>query len=266
MNPHPSQSKIAVRIARIALIASCFLLPASSSPTQTTNSAPAQAPIPRPLSDDNQTPARKPELGSYSLVITDLEPSPKTHLLTPPIAISIDGGTEREPGDFSGQKTVPAQYAIEDFAVPRFNCVAAAAKSHGCDALDRTSLALLDPNTIGYHIVSHGAAVTINVNLQVHDLMPVSHGSEQIPWHAGDVIFVALPKATATYAFSSEILVGTWTDQAVVFEIGKPLPDSARTALDDLGVKQDLGDHVLYSFRVREPKPPAKDSGKVPGK
>lgn len=203
---------------------------------------------------------QKADVGSYSLVVTDLEPSQETHLLTPPLAIAINGGTVREPGDFAGEKAVPAQFAIDDFAIPRYDCVPTVPKLHGCDALERTGLTILNPATVGYHIVSHGAAVTLNVNLEVHDLLPVSRGSGEMPWHAGEVIFVALPKASATYLFVSETLVGTWNNDPVVFEVGKVLPNEAKNALDDLGVKQDLGDHVLYSFRVRDPK--AKDPGK----
>ncbi|HUB20401.1 MAG TPA: hypothetical protein VL990_17300 [Acidobacteriaceae bacterium] len=194
-------------------------------------------------------------LGSYSLVITVLEPSETTHLLTPSPSIAVNGGTEREPADLSGDTTVPAQMVIDSFGTPRDVCVATVPKLHGCDALDRTDLTLRDPNTIGYHIVSHGAAVTLQVNLEVRDLLPLSHGSAEIPWHAGDVIFVAVPRATPAYRFLSEVLVGRWNDEAVVFEVGKDLPPSAKKALEDLGVKQDLGDHVLYSFRV---KPPGK--------
>jgi len=48
------------------------------------------------------------------------------------------------------------------------------------------------------------------------------------------------------------VLVGEWNGEAIVFEVGKDLPESAKKGLEDLGVKQDLGDRVLYSFRVRE--------------
>lgn len=54
-------------------------------------------------------------LGSYSLVTTVFEPSAATHLLNPRPTIDVDGGTERAPGEFSGDKTVPAQFAIEGF-------------------------------------------------------------------------------------------------------------------------------------------------------
>jgi hypothetical protein len=66
------------------------------------------------------------------------------------------------------------------------------------------------------------------------------------------VIFVAVPTATATYRFSSEALVGEWNGEAIVFEVGKELPESVKKGLEDLGVKQDLGDRVLYGFRVKE--------------
>jgi hypothetical protein len=194
-------------------------------------------------------------LGSYSLVTTVFEPSATTHLLNPRPTIDVDGGTERAPGEFSGEKTVPAQVAIEGFGSPWYECASAAtaAKMRGCDALDRATLTVRDANTIGYHIVSHGAAIELSMNVEVRDLLPVSTGTAQTEWHARDVIFVAVPKATPVYRFSSEALVGTWNGEAVVFEVGKDLPAAAKKALEDLGVKQDLGDHVLYSFRVKAP-------------
>ena len=48
--------------------------------------------------------------------------------------------------------------------------------------------------------------------------------------------------------------MGTWNGEAIVFEVGKDLPAGAKKALEDLGVKQDLGDRVLHSFRVKEPR------------
>jgi hypothetical protein len=194
-------------------------------------------------------------LGSYSLVTTVFEPSVTTHLLNPRPTIAVDGGTEREPGEFSGDKTVPAQVAIEGFGNPWYECAAAttAAKLRGCDALDRATLTVRDANTIEYHIVSHGAAVELSVNVEVRDILPVSAATAETEWHARDVIFVPVPKATPAYRFSSEVLVGTWNGEAIVFEVGKDLPAGAKKALEDLGVKQDLGDRVLYSFRVKEP-------------
>lgn len=198
--------------------------------------------------------AAKPDdpIGNYSLVTTVSRPSAATHLLNPPITIVVDGGTERVPGEITGTKPVPAEVAIEDFGIPRYECVAANPKLRGCDALDRADFTIRDPNTVGYHIVSHGAAVTLSVNLEVHDILPVSQGSANVPWHPKEVIFVAVPKATAAFRFISEVLVGEWNGEPIVFEVGKPLPDSAKQGLEDLGVKQDLGDHVLYSFRVKE--------------
>jgi hypothetical protein len=190
-------------------------------------------------------------VGSYSLVTTAFEPSEITHLLNPAITIAVDGGTERAPGDFTGEKPVPAQYAIEKFGNPWYDCVAAVAKLRGCEALDRASLTIRDANTIAYHVVSHGAAVTLTVNVEVHDVLPVSHSGPSTDWHVGEVIFAAVPKATPAYRFSSEVLVGTWNGEAIVFEVGKALPESAKKGLDDLGVKQDLGDRVLYGFRVK---------------
>ncbi len=208
----------------------------------------------KPGSGQSSTPDSKKDssVGTYSLVTTIFEPSEKTHLLNPAPAIKVDGGTERAPGEFTGETTVPAQFSIEKFGSPWYDCVATVVKTRGCDALDRTELTIRDANTIGYHIVSHGGAVTLNLNVEVHDLLPVSNDGGETPWHARDVIFVAVPKATPVYRFSSEVLVGTWNGEPVVFEVGKDLPDAAKKALEDPGVKQDLGDRVLYSFRVKE--------------
>jgi hypothetical protein len=224
MPKHPTKTRRCRWIAGSALIATIIALPAV--PGQTPK--PAQAP-------NAAAPKKDDPLGTYQLVTTVFQPSEKTHLLNAAPAIKVDGGTERAPGEFTGEVTVPAQY------------------SRACDALDRTELTIRDPNTLSYHIVSHGAAVTLNLNVEVHDLLPVSDGSAETPWHARDVIFVAVPKATPAYRFSSEVLVGAWNGEPVVFEVGKDLPDPAKKALEDLGVKQDLGDHVLYSFRVKPP-------------
>ncbi|HVT99208.1 MAG TPA: hypothetical protein VHE33_17005 [Acidobacteriaceae bacterium] len=197
----------------------------------------------------------KPEepVGEYSLVTTVLRPSFSTHLLNPPIAIAVDGGTDRAPGEISATKPIPAEFAIEGFGIPRYECASTNPKLRGCEALDRTDLAIRDANTLGYHIVSHGAAVTLNVNLEVHDMLPVSVSTPNAPWHAREMIFVTLPKATPAVHFVSEVLVGEWNGEPIVFEVGKALPDSAKKGLEDLGVKQDLGEGVLYSFRVKEP-------------
>jgi hypothetical protein len=190
-------------------------------------------------------------VGSYSLVTTAFEPSAAVHLLNPAITIQVDGGTEHAPGEFSGEKTVPAPYTIESFGAPWYECSATIPKLRGCEALDRHELTIRDPNTIGYHIVSHGGAATLTLNVEVHDILPVSNGSGETPWHAGEVIFVAVPKATPVYRFSSEVLVGEWNGEPIVFELGKDLPESAKKGLEDLGVKQDLGDRVLFGFRVK---------------
>jgi hypothetical protein len=200
-------------------------------------------------------PSNPPDaIGEYSLVTTVFRPSPTAHLLNPPIAIAVDGGTDRAPGEFSGTKPVPAEVALEDFGIPRYECTSTNPRLHGCDALDRTDFTIRDANTVGYHIVSHGAAVTLSVNLEVHDVVPVSESTPNTPWHAREIIFVAVPKATQAFHFASEVLVGEWNGEPIVFEVGKPLPDSAKKGLEDLGVKQDLGEGILYSFRVKEPE------------
>lgn len=236
----------------------------------------APAPGPGPNKPDAAPGEKKPDgpLGSYSLVTTVLEPSAKTHWLNPPLTIAVNGGTERAPGETVGTKTVPAQTAIEDFGTPRYICLPAAQaaggtgtgpagtgagiaagvgpRKHGCDALDRTDVTIADPTTIAYRIVSHGAAVQLEMNLEVRDILPVSHGGPSAEWRTGEVIFVRVPKSTPAGPVVSEVLVGDWHGEAIVFEVGKELPAPAKKALDDLGVHQDLGDSVLYSFRVRE--------------
>jgi hypothetical protein len=191
-------------------------------------------------------------IGNYFLVTTVLRSSPTTHLLNPPITLAVDGGTERVPGEFSGTKPVSPEMGIEAFGMPRYECTATNPKLRGCDALDRTYFTIRDPNTIGYHIVSHGGAVTLSINVEVHDILPVSQATPNVPWHAREMIFVAVPKATPALRFVSEVLIGEWNGEPIVFEVGKTLPDTAKQGLEDLGVKQDLGDRVLYSFRVKE--------------
>ncbi|MGA8161459.1 MAG: hypothetical protein WCB76_11655, partial [Acidobacteriaceae bacterium] len=193
-------------------------------------------------------------VGYYSLVTTVIEPTGEAHWLNPAPTIAVQAGSQYTAAETAGNLTVPAQYAIEDFGAPRYECAETAAKQRGCAALDQTDVLIRDANTVGYHIVTHGAAVQLTVNLKVRDLLPVLHGGPATDWHAGEVIFVPLPKATAACAFVSETLVGTWQDEAIVFEVGKPLPADAKKGLEDLGLKQDLGDRVLYAFRVKEPE------------
>jgi hypothetical protein len=190
-------------------------------------------------------------LGSYSLVVTTLEPTETTHWLNPPPTISVKGGTKLAPAETPGNLAVPQQFTIEAFDIPQQECEEAAPQQHGCDALDRRDLTIRDRNTVEYRIVSHGAAVELRVNLQVHDLLPVSRGGASTDWHAGDVIFVSVPKATPVYRFVSETLVGEWKGEPIVFEAGKALPESGKKGLEDLGVHQDMGAAVLYSYRVK---------------
>ena len=135
-------------IAGTILIAATLVLPAALGQT----AAPATTP-PAP----GQAPKKDDPLGTWQLVTTVFEPSEKTHLLNPAPIIKVEGGTERAPGEFTGEVTVPAQYTIESFGSPWYDCVATAPKTRACDALDRTELTIRDPNTLSYHIVSHGA-------------------------------------------------------------------------------------------------------------
>lgn len=212
-------------------------------------SAPAPAPVPPSVSQDAEK-----SLGSYSLVVTTLEPSAATHLLNPPLAIQLDGATQIAPRERSGMEKVPSQYAIEGFGNPRYECNAASAREHGCDALDRSDFLVRDANTVEYHLANHGGAVQLEVNLLVHDLLPVSRVLTEAAWRSREVIFVSVPKPSPSYRFVSAVLVGDWNGNAIVFEPGKPLPEDAKKGLEDIGIHQDLGDKMLYSYRVREPK------------
>lgn len=193
-------------------------------------------------------------VGQYSLVTTVVEASGETHWLSPAPTVSVQGGTRYAAAETAGNLAIPPQYAIAEFGVPRYECSETAAKQQGCSALDRTDVVIRDANTVGYRIETHGPAVQLTVNLKVHDRLPVSQPGPTQDWHAGEIIFVPVPKATAAYAFVSEALVGTWQDEPIVFEPGKPLPASAKKGLEDLGTKQDLGDRVLYAFRVKPPE------------
>ncbi len=107
--------------------------------------------------------AKEVALGSYSLVTTDTEASGTAHWLNPPLTIEVPAGTEYVPAETAGNLTVPAQFAADGFGARRYECAAAtptgdAPRGGGCKALDETELTIRDANTIGYHIVTHGAA------------------------------------------------------------------------------------------------------------
>lgn len=217
----------------------------------------AQPPGPPPVNAQVDSAAEK-ILGTYSLVVTTLEPAAAPHWLTPPLTIDIPAATKQMPGELSGTKTVPPQFVLEGFGSPRYDCRAKTQTEPvqaepGCQALDRIDLEPRDASTIAYRVVNHGAAVTLELNLQVHDLLPVSKTVLEAPWHAGDLVFLPVPKPTSALHVVSAALVGNWNGNAVVFEPGKPLPESAKKALEDLGIKQDLGDKMLYSYKVKEP-------------
>lgn len=204
---------------------------------------------PDPGKEAKKTPA---VVGRYSLVTTVVELSEETHWLNPAPTITVAAGTKYVAAETAGNLTVPAQFAIEEFGLPRYECAETAAKQRGCGVLDRTDVVIRDANTVGYRVVTHGPPVQLTVNLKVRDRLPVSHEDPSTDWHEGEVIFVPAPKTTSALAFVSETLVGTWQGEAIVFEVGKPLPAAARKGLDDLEVRQDLGDRVLYAFRVKE--------------
>ena len=187
----------------------------------------AQPPGPPPVSAQADSAAEK-SLGIYSLVVTTLEPGAATHWLTPPLTIDIPAATKQMPGELSGTRAVPPQYVLEGFGSPRYDCRAKTQAEPGCQAFDRIDLDLRDASTVAYHVANHGAAVTLELNLQVHDLLPVSKTLLEAPWHAGDLVFLPVPKPSAALRVVSAALVGNWSGNAVVFEPGKPLPESAK--------------------------------------
>ncbi len=163
----------------------------------------------------------------------------------------VDHASRQEPKDSVGELDVAPEMAIEGLAKPRFVCIPAMPRDRGCEAIDLCGLTVRDANKLEYHVINHGAAAQLKVNLLVHDLLPVSREGAKTVWHAGDVIFVSASKATQTMRVVSTVLVGEWNHQPIVFEVGKPLTGNAAIALEDLSVKQDLGDRVLYSFKVK---------------
>jgi hypothetical protein len=229
-------------VVKLLVLAGWACLGASTARGQT---------APDPGKDAKKTPA---VVGRYSLVTTVVELSQETHWLNPAPTIAVAAGTKYVAAETAGNLTVPAQFAIEEFGLPRYECVETAAKQRGCGVLDRTDVVIRDASTVGYHVETHGAPVQLTVNLKVHDRVPVAYEGPSTEWHEGEVLFVPVPKATSAYAFVSETLVGTWQGEAIVFEVGKPLPAAAKKGLDDLEVKQDLGDQVLYAFRLKEPE------------
>jgi hypothetical protein len=255
-------------VTEVIMRARCALaLWIALAPALPPSHASGQAPGPPPAPDADHP---DKSLGSYSLVVTTLEPSPGDHLLNPPITLQLEAGSELAPKTSTGTKTIPAQYAIESFGNPRFDCLPAAAAgpaaqapaspspasspNDACEAIDRADLAIRDPNTVAYHLVNHGAAAQLELNLQVRDLVPVSRNTLDAQWHALEVIFVPVPKTTPSQHVLSAVFVGDWNGNAVVFEPGKPLPESAKKALEDLNIHQDLGDKTLYSYKVKDPK------------
>jgi len=211
-------------------------------------------PGPGPSSDSNNSDQKEPKLGSYHLVLTFWTPGPTTHMLTPQPAIELKAASLRTPNEVNGTIPIPDQYVFDSIPRPSYDCMAASNMPHGCDSLDATRLVSTDPKSVTYRFGNHGPAVKLGLNIQVRDLIMRSQQDAEVEWKADQVIFVAVPKATPQLNVVSETLVGTWGKEAIVFEPGKPLSESAKKGLEDLNVKQDLGDKILYSYRVKSPK------------
>jgi len=204
-----------------------------------------------PTPDTNNSEQKEPKLGSYHLVVTYWTPGTTTHQLTPQPAIDLKAATLRTPNEVNGNIQIPDQYAFDSVGRPAFDCMPASNLPHGCDSLDATKVVSTDPKSITDRFVNHGPAVRVALNIQVKDLVMRSQQDADQEWKPDQVIFVAVPKATPSFNVVSVTLVGVWGKDAIVFEPGKPLSESAKKGLEDLNVKQDLGDKILYSYRVK---------------
>lgn len=210
-------------------------------------------PGPAPSSDPNAD-KKEPNLGSYHLVLTYWAPGATTHPLFPQPVVELKGATSRTPGEVNGTIPIPDQVAFEAIAKPSYDCTATTPIGHGCDNIDSARITPVDQKTVAYHFTNHGPAVRLALNIQVRDLALRSQQEAEQEWHPNEVIFVAVPKPTPTLNVVSVTLVGVWNNTAIVFEPGKPLPATAKKGLDDLNIRQDLGDKILYSYKVKDPK------------
>jgi hypothetical protein len=210
-------------------------------------------PGPAPSSDPN-TEKKEPKLGSYHVETTLWAPGSTAHLLSPQPVVELKGATPRVPGDVNGTTVIPDQMQFDSIGKPSFDCTPVSSIQHGCDALDIVRITQVDPKTVAYRLSNHGGAVRIALNIQVRDMVLRSQPDTEQEWHPDEVIFVSVPKPTPSLNVVSETLVGTWDGNAIVFEVGKPLPESAKKGLQDLNVHQDLGDKILYSYKVKSPK------------
>jgi hypothetical protein len=221
---------------------------AAPSPGQT-----IPGPGPAPSSDPNAE-KKEPKLGSYHVVTTFWTPGPTTHMLSPQPVVELKGATQRMPGDVNSTTTIPDQFVFESLGKPSFDCTPVNPVMHGCDSLEVARINPIDQKTVAYRFGNHGGAVRIAMNIQVRDMVLRSQPDAEQEWHPNEVIFITVPKATPTFNVVSETLVGVWNNQAIVFEPGKPLSESAKKGLEDLNIHQDLGDKILYSYKVKEPK------------
>jgi hypothetical protein len=210
-------------------------------------------PGPAPSSDPNAE-KKEPKLGSYHLVLTYWIPGPTTHILSPRPVVELKTATSRIPGEVNGTTAIPDQFVFDGVGKPSFDCTAVNPSDRGCDDLDDVRVNSIDQKTVAYRASNHGGAVRLTLNIQVRDLVLHSQPDAEQDWHPNEVIFITVPKPTPSLNVVSETLVGVWNDQAIVFEPGKPLSESARKGLEDLNIRQDLGDKILYSYRVKDPK------------
>jgi hypothetical protein len=212
-----------------------------------------QGPGPDTSSDSNAD-KKEAKLGNYHLVITYWAPGSTTHLLSPQPVVELKTANPRTPGDVSGTVPIPDQSVFEAVAKPSYECTPTTPVGRGCESLDIARITSTDPKTISYRFTNHGPAVRMAMNVEVRDLALRSQEQAEQEWHPNEVIFVSVPKPTPSFNVVSATVIGVWDNNAIVFEPGKPLSAAAKKGIDDLNIRQDLGDKILYSYKVREPK------------
>jgi hypothetical protein len=211
-------------------------------------------PGPAPSTDPNTDKKEEPKLGSYHVETTYMAPGSTAHLLMPQPVVELKSASPRIPGEVNGTTTLPDQVAFDSIGRPSFDCIPVNAVQLGCDDLDTARITQVDPKTIAYHLTNRGGAVRIALNIQVRDLALHSQPDAEQEWQPDQVIFISVPKPTPALNVVSSTLVGVWDGNAIVFEVGKPLPETAKKGLQDLNIHQDLGDKILYSYKVKSPK------------